>query len=62
MKKVLTIAGSDPGGGSQLVAEGAFAIMRGTGRISKEYLQRHWQNFKGIFTCKLFICKHLYMI
>jgi len=51
MKKVLTIAGSDPGGGLQLIAEGAIAIMG-----------RHWQNLKGIFTCKLFICKCLYMI
>lgn len=44
MKKVLTIAGSDPGGGSQLVAEGAFAIMRGTGRISKEYLHANYSS------------------
>ena len=44
MKKVLTIVGSDPGGGSQLVAEGAFAIMRGTGRISKEYLHASYSS------------------
>ena len=44
MKKVLTIAGSDPEGGSQLIAEGAIAIMGGTGRISKEYLHANYSS------------------
>lgn len=44
MKKVLTIVGSDPGGGSQLIAEGAIAIMGGTGRISKEYLHANYSS------------------
>lgn len=44
MKKVLTIVGSDPEGGSQLIAEGAIAVMGGTGRISKEYLHANYSS------------------